>query len=94
LQLPSERPISRSIDRPGSLRGLQFDPRLGCQVGKSFEDSFVEWWFVRSAYRLLFRQGLLAEGEHHRIALVVDNRLVEEDTDPVGLADPRTRMLH
>lgn len=63
-------------------------------MGKSFEDSFVEWWFVRSAYRLLFRQGLLAEGEHHRIALVVDNRLVEEDTDPVGLADPRTRMLH
>lgn len=55
-------------------------------MGKSFEDSFVEWWFVRSAYRLLFRQDLLAEGEHHRIALVVDNRLVE-DTDPVGLAD-------
>lgn len=56
-------------------------------MGKRFEDSFVEWWSVRLACRLLFRQGLLAEGEHHRIALVVDNRLVEEDTDPVGLAD-------
>ena len=63
-------------------------------MGKSLEDSFVEWWFVRPAYRLLFHQDLLAEGEHHRIALVVDNCLVEEGTDPVGLADPRTRMLH
>ena len=63
-------------------------------MGKSFEDSFVERWFVRSVCRLLFRQGLLAERERRRIALVVDNCLVEEDTDPVGLADPGTRILY